>query len=92
MISSTGFNMLFTQTIYLNGDLYTDSQKENPNPVTVSLIKHQEVHAHGASLWKAMRFVCSPTFRLQEEKEAYTAQFHHLKTHGLSGDHERVAR
>lgn len=91
LISKTGFNTLFTDTIYLSKDLYIDSQRETPDPVTVALIKHQEVHAHGASLWKAVRFVCSPTFRLQEEKEAYTAQFHHLKAHHRSWDLERVA-
>lgn len=92
LISKTGFHTLFTDTIYLSKDLYIDSQRDTPNPVTIALIKHQEVHAHGASLWKAVRFVCSPTFRLQEEKAAYTAQFHHLKAHHKSWDLERVAR
>lgn len=92
VISSTGFNTLFTDTIYLSRELYVDAQKSSPDPVTIAIIKHQEVHAHGASLWKAVRFVCSSTFRLQEEAKAYKAQFHHLKTHHMSWDLGDVAR
>lgn len=92
VISSTGFNTLFTDTIYLSRELYIDAQKTSPNPVTIAIIKHQEVHAHGASLWKAVRFVCSSTFRLQEETLAYKAQFNYLKKHHLSWDLGDVAR
>lgn len=91
-ISKTGFNTLFTDTIYLNKELYIDSQKKTIAPFTIALIKHQEVHARGASLLKAIRFIFSPAFRLQEEAEAYKAQFHHQKKHNIPCDLEKIAR
>lgn len=90
-ISKTGFNTLFTSTIYLNKDLYIDSQKKTITPFTMALIKHQEVHADGASILKAVRFIFSPKFRLREEAAAYKAQFRHQKKYNIPCDLKKIA-
>ncbi len=91
-ISDTGFTTLVFKTIYLNESIYEDIKKPNPTPLSVAVLKHQEVHAKDASLIKVLRFLLFKDFRIKEEQEAFGAMFKHLKQHNQTFDLNRVAR
>lgn len=91
-ISDKGFNTLMTKTIYISKDIYADLKNKNPKPLSIAVLKHQEVHATNASLFKTVRFILSKKFRLQEEVLAFTVMFKHLKQHHQTFDLDYVAR
>lgn len=91
-ISNTGFTTLIFKTIYLSQSVYEDINKPNPNPLSIAILKHQEIHAQNASLTKALIYILSKNFRLKEEEKAFTAMFKYLKQYNQTFDLKKVAR
>lgn len=91
-ISDMGFTTLVFKTIYLSESIYEDLQKANPAPLSVAVLKHQEVHAKNASLFKVLKYIFSKDFRIKEEREAFGAMFMHLKQYNQPFDLDKMAR
>lgn len=91
-ISDKGFTSLMVKTIYVSKDIYADLQTQHPKPFSIAVLKHQEVHAKNASLFKTLKFIFVRDFRLKEEILAYTEMFKHLKKHNQTFDFDPAAR
>ncbi len=91
-ISNHGFNPLVTKTIYVSKDIYVDLKTQNPKPLSIAVLKHQEIHAKNTGLFKLSKYLLSKDFRLKEEILAYTAMFRYLKQHNQTFDLDHVAK
>ena len=78
--------------IYLPEEIFTDLQKENPDPINISLLIHEEEHRKNSSLSNIIRYALFPKARLNEELGAYKVQFKYLKSKRATYDIENVAR
>lgn len=91
-ISDKGFTSLMSRTIYVSKDIYLDLQKSRPKPWSIAVLKHQEVHAHNAGVFKTVKFVLFKNFRLKEEILAYTEMFKYLKKHNQTFNFDQAAK
>jgi len=80
------------KTIYLNEKIIADLQRPHPHPFSIAVLRHQEVHARHASLFKTLRFILFRDYRIKEEILAYTAMFRILKQQNQTFDFKHAAR
>jgi len=91
-ISNHGFTTLAGKTIWLSQEIYDDLQRSNPKPLSISVLRHQEVHADGANFFKFFKFVTNKRFRLEEEEKSFKVMFRVLKENDETVDLEFVAK
>ncbi|MDE2026209.1 MAG: hypothetical protein KGJ07_06970 [Patescibacteria group bacterium] len=91
-ISEHGFTTFATKTIYLSKDIIADLEKHNPNPFSLAVLRHQEIHAHNPSLLKTLRYIVFRDIRVKEETRAYTEMFQILKQHNQTVDLDNIAK
>lgn len=77
--------------IYLRSDIYNDLKSDKPDPTSVSLLIHEEVHLKNMNKLTSLKYIFSRKNRLEEELSAYREQFKYLKEHNRNYDLDKLA-
>ncbi len=95
ILKNSGGNSIYP-LILVREEVYKDLLKDKPQPKSIALLLHEETHRQrqkksGWLFW-GVKYFTIPSFRFNEELEAYKITMKVYKKHDIYFDIERIAK